>query len=270
MTSYRDPLSPEQRDAYERDLISFCDRELDLLGDIRGLNVLYAGGASPLWIEGLSQRIGGGGALTAIEADGNVVERARQGLGDADVAAPVGLAAGSVFEMPFEDGVFDLAYSAGFFHELDVGEKPVKAALAEMARVVRADGRVATGDWVDTGGEPQPVDLEWERMDAEAAGEADGARLYGIGPPERLVALHEEVLGDVQWRVSPPYPLRHLGEIMLTEPDEPVEWASLSEAVRSGLLAQRLALKERIRREGYGRIATLYIEGRVRRVRSDR
>ena len=256
-------LSPDQRDAYERDLIAFCDRELDLLGDIRGLNVLYAGGASPLWIEGLSQRIGEGGLLTIIEADEYRVEQAQRGLRDADLAAPVDLVLGSVFGMHFGDGVFDLAYSSGLFHELNVSGKPAESALVEMACVVRAGGRLATGDWVDTGGEPPPVDLEWERMEAEVADEADGTRLYGIGPPERLTALHEACLRDVQWRVSPPYHLRHLGKIMLSEPDEPAEWATLSRAVRRSLLARRLALKERIRREGYGRMATLYVEGRV-------
>ena len=40
-----DPLTPYEREEYESDLITFCDRELDLLGDIEGLNVLYAGGA---------------------------------------------------------------------------------------------------------------------------------------------------------------------------------------------------------------------------------
>src|ERR687890_880372 len=64
-----DPLTPEDREEFEGDLIAFCDRQLDLLGDIRGLAVLYAGGSSPLWIEGLSQRIGEGGSLTAIDMD---------------------------------------------------------------------------------------------------------------------------------------------------------------------------------------------------------
>src|ERR687890_19964 len=54
----QDPLSPEEREELEDDLIAFCDRELDLLGDIKGLDVLYAGGSSPLWVEGLSQRVG--------------------------------------------------------------------------------------------------------------------------------------------------------------------------------------------------------------------
>lgn len=270
LMTYRDPLSPEQREAYGRDLISFSDRELDLLGDIHGLNVLYAGGASLLWIEGLSQRIGEGGALTVIESDEYRVERARHALNDADLSAPVDLVVGSVFEMPIRNGGFDLAYSAGLFHELDVRGRDAAGALAELARVVRGGGRVATGDWVDMGRAPPPLDLEWERMEAELEREFSGAELFGIRPPEKLVALHEEVLADVRWRVSSPHHLRHLGKIMLSEPDEAAEWASLSEAARHRLLSRRLALKERIRREGYSRMATLYVEGRVPKVRPDR
>ena len=65
----QDPLTPGEREELEDDLIAFCDRELDLLGDIKNLDVLYAGGSSPLWIEGLSQRIGAGGSVTAIDID---------------------------------------------------------------------------------------------------------------------------------------------------------------------------------------------------------
>ncbi len=66
-----DPLTPTERGEFEEDLISVCDRELDLLGDVRGLDVLYAGGSSPLWIEGLSQRVGGDGSVTALDLDGD-------------------------------------------------------------------------------------------------------------------------------------------------------------------------------------------------------
>ena len=104
-----DPLSLEEREAYERDLIAFCDRELELLGDIRGLNVLYAGGSSPLWLEGLSQRIGRDGALVALEADAERVEEGRELLREADLAAPVRLVAGDVFRPPFAPDTFDLA-----------------------------------------------------------------------------------------------------------------------------------------------------------------
>ncbi|HLL57708.1 MAG TPA: hypothetical protein VK359_07270 [Rubrobacteraceae bacterium] len=71
-----DPLTSEERDEYENDLISFCDRELDLLGDIEGLDVLYAGGSSLLWIEGLSQRIGEKGSLNAWTPTSNASKRA--------------------------------------------------------------------------------------------------------------------------------------------------------------------------------------------------
>src|SRR5918998_3425306 len=37
-----DHLKPEDREELEDDLIAFCDRELDRLGNIRGLDVLYA------------------------------------------------------------------------------------------------------------------------------------------------------------------------------------------------------------------------------------
>ncbi|HEX2233026.1 MAG TPA: hypothetical protein VHG69_06635, partial [Thermoleophilaceae bacterium] len=93
-----DPQTPGEREALEDDLISFSERELDLLGDLSGLRVLYAGGASPLWLEGLSQRIGEGGSLTALEADAERVREGPEALGDASLAAPVCLVAGDVFE----------------------------------------------------------------------------------------------------------------------------------------------------------------------------
>src|SRR4028118_508559 len=97
----QDPLTPEEREEFEDDLVSFCDRELDLLGDIWGMDILYAGGSSPLWIEGLSQRTGKGGTVTALDLDQERVEVARDNLEHADLPAPVRLAAGSVFELPF-------------------------------------------------------------------------------------------------------------------------------------------------------------------------
>ena len=114
------PLTPGERDELEESLISFSDRELDLLGDIRGLDVLYAGGASPLWIEGLSERLGEEGNLTALEAEAERISEGREALRDAALASPVRLVVGNVFEPPFGPQTFDLIYSAGLFHELDV------------------------------------------------------------------------------------------------------------------------------------------------------
>src|ERR671915_707241 len=84
-----DPLTPEEREELEDDLVAFCDRELDLLGDIRGLDLLYAGGSSPLWIEGLSQRVGEGGSVTAIDLDVKRLEETQDSLKVAELAAPI-------------------------------------------------------------------------------------------------------------------------------------------------------------------------------------
>lgn len=242
-----DPLTPEEREEFECDLISFCDDELDLLGDIRGLDVLYAGGSSPLWLEGLSQRIGeAGGSLTALEVDAGRIREAEDALRDADLSAPVRLVEGDVFRPPFEQAMFDLVYSAGLLHELDVRGRTAGNALAALISVTRPGGRVATSDFVDS---VPAVQLEDEELQRELAREESGVELFGIGAPERLVALHEEYLADVRWRLLPPFEIRHLDKVVLAD----VEPAG-----------QRLeALRDTIRQEGYTRPATLYLEGFV-------
>ena len=253
------PLSLEQREEFEEDLIQFCDRELDLLGDIRNLNVLYAGGSSPLWLEGLSQRIGSHGSLTALELDPQRVENARASLPDLGLQCSVHLVAGDVFRTPFERGTFDLVYSAGLFHELDVRERGAEEALAALAAAVRSGGRVATGDFVDS---TPVVQLDDEELQSDLSREVSGAEFYGIGPPERLVALHERALTGVRWQVSLQSELRHLDLVVLAE-DEPEEYRNLSDRTTQKLRGRREALRERIRREGYTRPATIYVEGRV-------
>jgi len=255
-----DPLTPVEREELEEDLIAFCDRELDLLEDIKGLDVLYAGGCSPLWIEGLSQRIGDDGSLTAIDIDVERVDETQTSLGEADFAAPVHLLAGDVFEMPFASGTFDLVYSSGLFHELDVKERRAQDALAALRSVARAGGRVATGDFVDS---EKAVQLEDERLEAQLRREAYSSEPYGIGPPERLVGLHEELLTEVRWLVSPPQRIRYLGKLVLAE-DEPTELSSLPQATARRLRESRDAMRDRILSEGYTRPATLYVEGLVK------
>ena len=250
---------PEEREAYEEDLIAFCDHELDLLGDIEGLDVLYAGGSSSLWLEGLSQRIGSKGTLTALEADTERVEEGRELLREADLAAPVRIVAGNVFRPPFEKGTFDLTYSAGLFHELDVRDGSADDALAALASVVRSGGRVATSDFINS---VPAAQIEDEELQRELAREILGADLYGIGSPGRLILLHKTVLAEVWWRVSLSRCVHHLDKIVLAE-EEPQELRSLLAEKRRRLRVRREALRERIEREGYTRPATLYAQGVV-------
>jgi hypothetical protein len=255
-----DPLTPEEREKYEHDLISFCERELDLLGNIEGLSVLYAGGASPLWIEGLSQRIGGNGVLTALDTDTERIEESRDLLREASLTAPVRLVSGDVFRPPFALGAFDLAYSSGLFHELDVSERSAGYVLVALGPVVRNGGRIATSDFVDS---VPAVQLEDEELQRELAREISGVELYGIGSPERFIVLHEASLTSVRWRLSPPRPIRHLDKIILAE-EEPEELRNLPAATRQRLRERLNALRERIEPEGYTRPATLYVEGAIR------
>jgi SAM-dependent methyltransferase len=254
-----DPLTPEERREFEHDLISFCDRELDLLGDLRGLDVLYAGGSSVLWLEGLSQRIGEGGSLTALDSDAQRLEESREMLEDADLASPLRLVAGDVFEPPFGPRTFDLVYSAGLFHELDVRECAAEDALAALVSVTRPGGRTSTSDFVASA---PAVQLEDEELQRELARETFGKELYGIGPPERLVALHEGFLTDVRWRVSPPHDVRYLDRLILAE-EEPASLSLLPASVQERLRQRRGSFLQRVRREGYTRPATLYVEGWV-------
>jgi SAM-dependent methyltransferase len=255
-----EPLTPEEREEFERDLIAFCEGELDLLGGVRGLDVLYAGGSAILWLEGLSQRIGEGGSLTALELDAERAAESRELLEVAELAAPVRLVTGDVFELPFRSRTFDLVYSAGFFHELDVRERAADDALAALVSVTRPGGRIATSDFVDS---VPAVQLDDEELQRELAREASGSELYGIGAPERLVALHERVLARVQRRVSPPHDVRYLDKMVLAE-DEPAGLSLLPADVQARFRRRREAFLERVRREGYTRPATLYVEGLVR------
>jgi SAM-dependent methyltransferase len=255
----QDPLTPEEREEFEGDLIAFSDLELDLLGDISGLDVLYAGGSSLLWIEGLSQRIGTGGTLTALDLDRERIRRTETNLEDADLPSSVRLVVGSVFEPPSGAGDFDLVYSAGLFHELDVSVGGAEEALRALVSVARPGGRVATGDFVD----PVPAaQLEDEELDADLARSTSGERRFGIGPPERLVGLHEKVLSEVRWQVLEPRRIRHLEKLVLAE-EEPTALAGLPDEVAEELRSRRRNLRERIRVQGYTRPATLYVEGVV-------
>ena len=258
--SYRgDPLGSGEREEFERDLIAFCDRELDLLGDIRDLEVLYAGGSSLLWLEGLSGRIGEGGSLTALDSDAERLAESREALEGLDLAAPVSLVAADVFEPPFGPRTFDLVYSAGLFHELDVRERAAEEALAAFTSVTQLGGRISTSDFVDSS---PAVQLEDEELQRELAREISGTELYGIGPPERLVALHERFLTGVRWHISPPHDTRYLDILVLAE-DEPAILSLLPTDTQERFRGNREALLERIRREGYTRPATLYVEGWV-------
>jgi hypothetical protein len=66
----------------------------------------------------------------------------------------------------------------------------------------------------------------------------------------------------VRWRISPPQPIRYLDDIVLAE-EAPEELRGLPAGTRRKLRERHEMLREHIRREGYTRPATLYVEGLV-------
>ena len=250
-------LSPTQLEEYEEDLIAFCDGELDRLGPISGRDVLYAGGAAPLWLEGLAGRIGREGSLTALEADAERLAAARGSLippAPEDDEAVVRLVAGDVFDPPFVRGSFDLVYSAGLLHELDVSERSAALALGRLSELARPNGRLATADFVD---DFPALQLEDEALEAELAA-LFGARLYGIGAAGRLVALHRQCLDEVRYSVAKPVRLRNIEYLLQGDDFSRRAWEA---GGSEGLLARRAAFLRRALGEGYTRPATVYIEG---------
>ena len=82
----------------------------------------------------------------------------------------VELVASDVADLPFADGELDAAFSTMTYHEF-----AGPAAVAEVARVLRSDGRLAVFDWSadGDGGHGPPVDERFAVADArDALGDA--------------------------------------------------------------------------------------------------
>ncbi|MFB6221289.1 MAG: class I SAM-dependent methyltransferase [Halolamina sp.] len=83
----------------------------------------------------------------------------------------VDLVTSDVADLPFDDGGIDAAFSTMTYHEF-----ASEAAMAELARVLRPDGRLVVADW-DTDGDGErgpPLDERYGLDDAVAALEAEG------------------------------------------------------------------------------------------------
>ncbi len=81
------------------------------------------------------------GSVTAIDVEESILDTARSTIAESGLGN-VKLDQGSVYELPYGDGVFDLAYAHQVLQHLT---DPV-LALQEMARVTRPGGYVAVRD----------------------------------------------------------------------------------------------------------------------------
>jgi SAM-dependent methyltransferase len=130
----------------------------------RVLDVACGDGCYTGW---LAERVGSRGLVAAFDASTAFLALAR----DAAREGPVGLVAGAVDRMPFDDDVFDLAWCAQSLYSLPA---PVRAVRA-MRRVVRPDGVVAVleNDTLHHLLLPWPVEIELAVRRAELIGFAE-------------------------------------------------------------------------------------------------
>ncbi len=114
----------------------------------------------------LEAYVDAGATCTGIDASPAMLGRARERIGDRAT-----LLLGDAAALPFEDGSFDLVFTALFLHELDPETRV--AVLAEMARVTSRDGRILIIDYRD--GALRPAGRVWRFFATIAERVAGGA-----------------------------------------------------------------------------------------------
>ena len=109
------------------------ERDLGLLGEVRGLRVLELGCGAARFALGIAHR---GGRPVGIDASRTQLRAARRALGVERRDVP--LVRGDAEALPFRDGSFDLVF--GDFGALTFGDP--ERILPEAARVLRVGGRL--------------------------------------------------------------------------------------------------------------------------------
>ena len=177
-------------DAYQQFMGRYSDRLAPefaaAAGIAEGQRVLDVGcGAGAL--TAVLAGIVGGENVAGADPSEPFVEAARARVPEAD------LRVGPAESLPFEDGTFDAALAQLVFHFV---ADPARAA-AEMKRVTREGGRVATCSWDSTGGMTM-LGAYWAAVrSVDPAAPDDEALRFGTHPGELAALWRETGLRDV-------------------------------------------------------------------------
>ena len=131
----------------------------------------------------LAEAVGPAGHVTGLDLSAEMIRHAETVAERAGLAAQISFQAGSVDDLPFEDGAFDWAWSADC-----VGYAPETPLprLKELARVVKPGGRLAILAWSSETLLPGYPRLE-ARLHATTAGLAPFVQ--GSGPESHFLRL---------------------------------------------------------------------------------
>jgi ubiquinone/menaquinone biosynthesis C-methylase UbiE len=125
---------PEIRAALERRLPTTPIRALDV-GTGFGRNAVF-----------LARHLAKGSHVWSVDPSEESLKRGAAALQEAGLSAAVTLGPGSAERLPFRDDEFDLTMGVMLFHHL----VDVPAALREMGRVTKPDGKFLVVDWGPT------------------------------------------------------------------------------------------------------------------------
>jgi ubiquinone/menaquinone biosynthesis C-methylase UbiE len=125
---------PEIRAALERRLPKAPIRALDV-GTGFGRNALF-----------LAHHLAAGSHVWSVDPSEESLKRGAAAVQEAGLVATVTLGPGSAERLPFRDDEFDLTMGVMLFHHL----VDVPAALREMGRVTKRDGKFLVVDWGPT------------------------------------------------------------------------------------------------------------------------
>ena len=115
---------------------------LDQAAVAAGDSVLDLGagtGTLAIWLKQRSP----GAAVTGLDADPDVLARARRKAADAE--CEIEFVEGFSTELPFAGDSFDVVLSSLFFHHLMPADK--RSTLAEVRRVLKPGGKLHVADW---------------------------------------------------------------------------------------------------------------------------
>ena len=117
---------------------------LRFVGVPSGAQVLDAGCGSGGYLPLLSELVGPGGSVYALDLAPENVTLVEDRRASGELPRLAGVRAGTLTELPYPDGTFDALWCANTIQYL--GDAEVDAALAEFGRVVRPGGIVAVKD----------------------------------------------------------------------------------------------------------------------------